>query len=469
MLSNAEVVVSKMEQQMKERPDPLKFYEKVISQEWIEQLCNSSSAVSRVGIFNSSLTVWLMLCQRLRPGSSLQQALEFLRIEASSNLLGRSTGSIRARCGRVSDSASGFCRARKRIPESVVEAIADQLNEEMFRQSAESRERAVFVIDGSTIQIPHSAENVESYPLHKNQHGETHFPLIRVGVATEAHSGLAIRPACGPYNGEYAVSEHDLADELLPRIPNGSIVIGDRYYGCFRFIYQSRLNSHDVICRVKIGNVKRILGNFEGEVGEKAVTWTPSKVEQQKYPHLNAETAVNGRFIWLPIQQAENKKETLLLFTTLELPAKQVAELYALRWNVETDLRHIKHALEADFITAKSPAVVRKELVLAVSAYNLIRHLILGIATAHKLQPRQFSFASVLSRVNAIAAMNSRTAISSREEKAFTQAFTEIKYLLLPKRKKRPPRPRKVWPKGKVSYFSTAKTDLSKVSQKLSS
>ena len=39
---------------------------------------------------------------------------------------------------------------------------------------------------------------------------------------------------------------------------------------------------------------------------------------------------------------ADGKRQKLYFFTTLDLPPKQILELYGYRWNIETDLRSLK-------------------------------------------------------------------------------------------------------------------------------
>ena len=39
---------------------------------------------------------------------------------------------------------------------------------------------------------------------------------------------------------------------------------------------------------------------------------------------------------------ADGKRQKLYFFTNLDLPPKQILELYGYRWNIETDLRSLK-------------------------------------------------------------------------------------------------------------------------------
>jgi hypothetical protein len=50
--------------------------------------------------------------------------------------------------------------------------------------------------------------------------------MLRVTVAHDVESGLALRLAWGPANGEKATSEQKLMEEVMARLPAGAVVMG---------------------------------------------------------------------------------------------------------------------------------------------------------------------------------------------------------------------------------------------------
>ncbi len=73
------------------------------------------------------------------------------------------------------------------------------------------------------------------------------------------------------------------------------------------------------------------------------------------------------------------RPKEITLVTTLmdaEIYSKQaLAQLYELRWSVETDLRHLKTTMGMEHLPCKSPQMVRKEIYIHLLAYNLVRTL----------------------------------------------------------------------------------------------
>lgn len=418
----------------------LSIYEQVITPEFVRKVLHCSGAIEREGIFQSSIVLWLMIFQRLRQ-ATLAEAVEELRRGGSRQLLKQASGSIRARTKTISSGTGGIAQARKRLLAELVKQACDALNNEIITiatQSPNEDAKRVYIIDGSTIRTTHTKKNIKNFPQYLNQHGKAHFPLVRISLATHALSGVALRPAYGPYNGDKAVGELTLAPEVLSRLPRDSIVIGDRYYGCTRFALDAQRYGHQVICRVKEGHCTKYVDKTP--CGERAVEWVSQKGER-----------INGRFIWETIRRPKDKKPfRLILFTTTAHSSKQLLDLYALRWNVELDLRDIKSTLEADFLDCKSPEMFEKELFVAVTAYNLVRHTLMQMANAAKIPYRRFSFSRVLIRLRVLeSVITCDTTPLQEKEFAIAQALMDYKSLLLPDRKrKRANEPRKVWPKG---------------------
>ena len=320
--------------------------------------------------------------------------------------------------------------------------------------------RRVIAIDGSTLRMPHTEKNIEDYPQYKNQHGKAHYPLMLIGIVTDVVTGVALRPAYGPYNGGKAVGELTLSKDLIPRLPARSVVLADRYYGGFPFMYQVTQAGHDVLCRLKEENTKRFPGDKSSESGDVTVSWTPPKNHTKKYAHLPPDVAVEGRFIWHTFKRKGFRPQKFFFFTTLSLSRKEVAELYLLRWNIETDLRDIKTTLSLAMLSAKTPDMLTKELTLAIAAYNLIRSTMTTAARAMGVSPRELSFKSCLRRIRILGCSLSNPDLHDDASMNLFTGLGDFRSLTLPKRKTpRPSEPRKKWRTGTEKFMRKSRAD----------
>ena len=59
----------------------------------------------------------------------------------------------------------------------------------------------LFVLDGSSIRLSNTPAIVKAYPPAENQQGETHWPVMRVGVMHHLTTALAMAAQFGPMYG----------------------------------------------------------------------------------------------------------------------------------------------------------------------------------------------------------------------------------------------------------------------------
>ena len=59
-----------------------------------------------------------------------------------------------------------------------------------------------------------------------------------------------MRPEFGPMHGPEAVSEQQLLEAAISRLPEGSIVLGDANFGVFSVAYAAVQGGHPVVLRL---------------------------------------------------------------------------------------------------------------------------------------------------------------------------------------------------------------------------
>jgi hypothetical protein len=79
------------------------------------------------------------------------------------------------------------------------------------------------------------------------------------------------------------------------------------------------------------------------------------------------------------------------LYTSAEL-----AELYRCRWQVETNLRHLKTTMKMDVLHCETVAGVSKELLMFALTYNLVRLVMLEASGRQKVAVERISFIDAL-------------------------------------------------------------------------
>ena len=105
------------------------------------------------------------------------------------------------RSGRSNYSAFWTSGARQRLPKLLVSRSMDELMERLRNRLLESGSplgQRVYLLDGSSLQLEHEPELVQAFPRTSNQHGQAHWPVVRLLVLHDLETGLAARPAGVP-------------------------------------------------------------------------------------------------------------------------------------------------------------------------------------------------------------------------------------------------------------------------------
>ena len=120
------------------------------------------------------------------------------------------------------------------------------------------------------------------------------------------------------------------------------------------------------------------------------------------------------RQIKVDVEQPGFRVKSFYIITTLLDPqiysAQDLAALYYRRWSVELFFRDLKTTPKMDILRCKSPAMIRKELLMYFIAYNAIRHLIYESAHAYEKDPMRLSYKGALQALRQAEAYFNRAA-----------------------------------------------------------
>jgi len=434
--------------------DALSMYQRLLSAEFLNQVRSQTAIRENNRVYNFLVVMWLMIAQRLGGGISLQDAvLELIRGLPHAFWL-RPCKRLRRQAQLPLSSHTGaYNKARHGLPLKVVEQICDWIFAQLTARTGGSVPtigRRAFFFDGTSVRLAHSQSLCQAYPPGSNLQGESHWPLLRMLVAHDLRTGLAMRPEWGPMHGPKAVSEQRLLERSIDRLPDGSLVLGDANFGVFSVAYTAVQRGYPVLLRLTLQRAQRLAGEPLRNGIDRQIRWNPSRDDRKSHPDLPAGAAVRGRLIVRQVQPSGHAAGFLLaLFTTLEIAQDEVFDLYGQRWNIETDLRTLKSTLQLDQLTCTTPEMVAKELDLAMAAYNLVRAVTYVASMETGIPPRGFSFTQVRRVIETFTPLIA-TAQSAEEAQAqWDRMLYYVRQAALPRRKRnRPTYPRAVWHKG---------------------
>jgi putative transposase len=430
-------------------------FQQLLPAEFLHQALTEAGVKSNNSVYSPLVVLWLMVAQRLQSGASMETAVLELLHGLPTSFWPRPCKRIRdwREHGKAPSSHTGaYNQARQFLPRCVVQKCCDHIFQQLVAQVGQPASHTgipTFLLDGSTMRAPHTPELCSVYPPSANQYGDTHWPLLRVVVAHDLHTGLAMRPEWGPMNGDQAISEQALLERAIDRLPPRAILIGDANFGVFSVAYSATQRHHPVVLRLTAERARRLAGEELHDGIDRPLVWTPSPAERKKHPSLPSDACIPGYLRVRRVHPNDGSKAVLLaLFTTLP-SADESFEAYGKRWNIETDLRTLKSTLCLDQLTCSTPDMVAKEIDLGFVAYNLVRAFIGFAAERSGIPPRGYSFTKVLHILEIFGPDLAHAPNQKAAEKVATQILHLIDQAKLPKRqRKRPSYPREVWSRG---------------------
>lgn len=421
----------------------LAVYLQALSNDVLEYLQKQAGHPVRRGVYCAQTVLWLMMLQRLHPVGTLSAAVQQLIQGAASPLL---PDCRRVRERRISARTGSYCQARQKLPPLLCRQVSREITGKLRTMLGPGQQGVpeAYLLDGSSLELEHSPELVQSYPPAQNQHGASHWPVLRLVVLHGLDNGLAEEPQWGPMYGAAAVSEQELGEKAMDRLMPGAVLVGDRNFGILWTAYAAHQRGLAVVVRLTQVRARKLLGEPISQEGEHRVVWKASRWDGGQKHRVPPGVAVEGRLIAARIGRGKSK-QWLYLFTTLEAPADQVVALYARRWNIETDLRSLKRTVRLHHMAVKSNDMLEKELLMAISAYNLVRAVMCLAARQSNIDPRQLSFAMVLNVVDCAWPKLAAATTQQEFQREFDYVLTVAAQCTLPKRKRRRSYPRMLW------------------------
>lgn len=349
---------------------------------------------SRRRIYSLWVTFWTFLWQVLNPGQPCRQAVR--KVIAWFLLQGGPS---------VPEDDSPYCQARQRLPRQTLERILQasaQAAEQRARQHWRFHGREVKVGDGTTLLMPDTPANQRAYPQSARQLPGCGFPLLKLVALFSLTSGALLAVVTGNKHR----SELALFRRLWDQLRAGDIFLADRGFCDYVTLVALKLRGVDVVLRLHGSRPHDFRQGRRLGPNDRLVTWIkptrqPRTVSKKQWRLLPAEFTL--RLIRYPVTIPGFRTREIFLVTTLsdprEYPVAELAGLYVRRWRVELFLRSIKTTLQMEMLSCKSPAMVRKELLMHLIAYNLIRCLMVEAAGIYEVNLERLSFKGSLDTV----------------------------------------------------------------------
>lgn len=317
-------------------------------------------------------------------------------------------------------SASAWCQARGRLPLAVYQAMLSRACDAALPHTRRSdhlwRGHRTFHIDGSTFSMPDTKELRRAFGTPRGQAEGCGFPTAHLLVLFNAATGLLLDAFASPLY----TSDVSQAGEYLAHLDGGDILIGDdSFSGYAHFALLLRENLHGLFPNHHRRIVDFTPGRAHSGVSGKDIVaglprsrWIKSLGEDDQivewfkpktYPKWMSREdydalpeSITVRELCRTVRLPDGRRVTVTIVTTLldgeKYPADELIELRLRRWDVETNLAHLKTTMGLDVLHCKTEEGVRKELAVFCLVYNMVRVVMLEAARRQEVSVDRISF-----------------------------------------------------------------------------
>jgi hypothetical protein len=426
-----------------ERPASFDQFAAAIDPRWIaDALAATDTASVRRRKLPAEHVVWLVIGMGLFRDRSIAQVVHHLDL-----VLPSATGGRR----RVTNGA--IVQARDQLGAAPLAALFTQTAQAWTLPAADAdrwRGLAVYGLDGTTLRVADTPENVAHFGRPPSRHGEgAGYPQLRLVTLLALRAHLSAAAAFGPYR----TSEVALATEVWAALPEHAVVILDRgfcSYVLFHTLAPPDRDRHWIV-RARSGPTaltQAVVERFGP--GDALVELRPSPATCAKYPDLPPTLRVRA------VRVQRRGFRPYWVFTSLRNPAThpaaELAALYHERWELELAFDELKtHTCErVEALRSKAPPRVDQEVWGLLLAYNLVRLVMSRAAPRAHVSPVRLSYRYALLAVRAFwhAAWDTSPGMLPRRLEALLE---ELALFVLPARRRQRRYPRAV--KIKMSNY----------------
>ena len=273
-----------------------------------------------------------------------------------------------------------------------------------------------YLVDGSSTIAPDTAESQKAFGQPKGCKKGCGFPVPKVLGLFDAFTGLMVELLTFPLY----THEQSKVWMLHPLLKAGDLLVGDR--GFCSYVHLVMLFSRQIhglfrIHQLQIVNY-RPHRKARGKRTNKYRKGLPSSTFVRRLAHwyhivqwFKPENVPK----WMSVEQFASLPQTLLvreltfliprmgqrtlqvtiattLFDPVLYPKEKIAELYKVRWTVETHFAELKTTLKMRKVKSKTADGVKKELLVYALVYNLVHAVMLKAAENQGTTPDRISF-----------------------------------------------------------------------------
>lgn len=317
---------------------------------------------------------------------------------------------------------SAYCQARLRLPLAIFQAVLTGLVKALtpdIDATARWLGHRTFALDGSSFSMPDTPKLQAHFGQPGNQQPGCGFPVAKILALFHSGTGMLIEILAAPLR----TGEMSQIEAIHPMLQRDDVLVGDR--GFCSFVHLALLAKRGVHAVFRMHQKQIVdftpgrrharprqkgaaglprsrwikqLGSFDQIVEWYKPADRPAWMSEESYGALPESMIL--RETRYELTRPGFRTRSVTLATTLldsEIyTLKELANFYGMRWQVETNLRHLKTTMKFDVLKCMTVEGVLKEMTVYAIVYNLVRLVMTESARQQGVPVERISFIDAL-------------------------------------------------------------------------
>lgn len=289
--------------------------------------------------------------------------------------------------GALTPTSSAFVQARDKILPSAFSHVFNTFSSAL-KKPKKYNGFQLLAVDGTRLNTFRNPNDLESYVYNKKHKGHNNLVLSTMyDLLNNIYTDAIIQP-------NNHLDERGALIDMLPNIPNKSIIVMDRGYESYNIIAHFENINSNYVMRVKDISSNGILSGFElpDEAFDRTITVNVSNYQKNtlkslpnfkfspsvaRFDFSNSENLIcTLTFRVLRFRLESGKYQCIITNLFEDLSSNDIKHLYHLRWGIETSFRHLKYAVGLSNFHAKKKDSIIQEIFARLTLHNFCESIV---------------------------------------------------------------------------------------------
>lgn len=264
---------------------------------------------------------------------------------------------------------SAFVQCRKKISPEVFRHLSRRLIEEFYTDNSEVKMLKgfrVLAVDGSRITLPLTSELEKLYGKTTNQ-SDTFVVQAKVSILYDALNNFVLDGGLSPIK----LGEREMALEHFAHCEKGDLLLYDRGYPSYDFIFEHNQRGLDYLMRIRTDFSASIKSFLESGKISGVVDILPGKNTDVSLKPYNRHSVLKVRLIRIELPGGQTELLITSLLDSQAYTPKFFKELYFKRWQLETYYDEFKNKLKIEHFSGYSNQSILQDFYATLFVSNI--------------------------------------------------------------------------------------------------